>query len=112
MFKSMMNENSKTESLRPIFPEDTDLVVEKILEKYGLEKEQKENLEKFLESGVGDGGKEIFENLPGFKISKLLKECAEGKTSLANLSQELAKRLSISLKEAKQKEMHTVLLHL
>lgn len=98
----MTNKKSKIESLEPIFPEDTDLIIGKILEKYGLLKEEEESLEKFFEAGSDDEGKEIFENSPGFKIASLLRLCAEGKIPLANLPQELAEKLGISLKETKQ----------
>lgn len=98
----MANKNSKNNLSRPIFPEESGLIVEKILEKYGLEKKQEEGSKNFFDSQIPTERKEIFENLPGFKISKLIKECAEGKVSLANLPQELEQNLNISSKEAKQ----------
>ena len=101
---SMANRKQKNNFVKPTFPEETGLIIEKILEKYGLKEQQEEGVRKFFDSQIPTKRKEIFENLPGFKISKLLKECAEGEVSLIDLSRELEQRLNIALKEAKQME--------
>lgn len=98
----MTDKNFKNNLSQPIFPEESGLIIEKILEKYELEKEQEEGIQRFFDSQIPENRKEIFENLPGFKISKLLKECAYGEFSLEELSQKLEEVLNISPKEAKQ----------
>ena len=103
----MEKENFKIKQSGLTFPEESGLVIEKILEKYGLAKIEEEGIEKIVESFVRptmDVKKrvEILENLPGAKISKLVKEYAEGKVSLENLYLRLEEELNISKKEAKQ----------
>jgi hypothetical protein len=94
----------KTESIEPASPEDSGLVIEEILKKYyKLANAQEEGIEKILQSKNSQERKEIFENLPGTKISKLVREYAEGKVSLKDFTSRLEEEINIiSKKEAKQ----------
>lgn len=86
----------------PTFPEGSGLIIEKILKEYGLAKTQEEGIEKIIQSKDFQERLEIFENLPGTKISRLVKEYAEKKVSLENISTRLEKELNISERKAKQ----------
>lgn len=100
--KFMKKETNKIQGSEPIFPEESGLIVEKILEKYGLAAEQNEGIEKFLKSNVPEDKREIFENLPGAKIAKLVRDYAEKKISLEDLPLLLEKELNVSEKDARQ----------
>lgn len=84
------------------FPEESGLIIEKILEKYDFKKAQDEGIEKFFASRIPKERKEIFENLPGSQISNLVREYAEGKVSLENLPLLLKERLNIPREKAKK----------
>ncbi|MBL7150263.1 MAG: hypothetical protein ISS84_01425 [Candidatus Pacebacteria bacterium] len=103
----MKRTNFKIKNPELTSTEESGLVIEELLERCGLMKIQKEGIEKIVESFVRptiDVKKrvEIFENLPGTKISKLVREYTERKVSLENLPLRLEKDLNISEKEAKQ----------
>ncbi len=98
----MINENYQTKKSQPVFPEESSLVIEKILEKYGLAELQQEGINKISELGDFDKASELLENLPGTKIAKLVKEYAEGKVPLENLPSLLEKELNVSKKEAEE----------
>jgi len=100
--KFMTNQNAKTQAPEPIFPEESGLIIGKILEKYGLAAEQKKGLEKFMNSKTSQERIEFFENLPGRKMAKLVRDYAEGKVSLENLPLLLEKELNVSEKDAKE----------
>lgn len=95
----MEKENLKKEEV--IFPKETSWVIKKILEKYDFKKAQEEGLKKFFQARLPARKSEIFKNLPGSKISKLVKDCAEGKISQERLPFFLEKTLNISSKRAK-----------
>jgi len=98
----MEQENSQDKTMEPIFPEETGLIIRKILEKYGLAESQKEGIEKFIASENPREKREIFENLPGKKIAKAVRDFAEGKVALESLPALLEKNLNISEKVANQ----------
>lgn len=98
----MANENYQTKKSQPIFPEESSLAIEKILEKYGLAELQQEGLDKISELGDFNKASELLENLPGTKIAKLVRDYAEGKISLEGLPILLEKELNVSEKEAKE----------
>ena len=77
-------------------------IIEEILEKYNLKKTQQEGIEKFFKLQDPQKRREVFENLPGAKISKLVVEYSEGKISLEDLSSRLKKELNISDKKAEE----------
>ncbi len=108
----MPEENFKKQTSEPVFPEESVLVIEKILEKYGLINEEEKGIEKFINSGVAQEKIEIFENLPGNKISKLVRNYGEKKISLEDLPILLGKELNVSGKEAEEiaKELEETLL--
>lgn len=85
-----------------VFPEESGLVIEKILEEHGLTRTQEEGVKKIIESKVLQERIEIFENLPGTKLSKLVKEYAEGEISLAEIPSRIAEQLNIPEKKAKE----------
>lgn len=86
----------------PTFPEDSDLIIEKILTKHNLKNSQEEGMERFFESKDPKERKELFESLPGYKISYLVRKYAESKVSLENLPLLLEERLNISKEDAKE----------
>ena len=98
----MTNENYQTKKSQPIFPEESSLVIEKILEKYGLAELQQEGIAKISKLGDFNKASELLENLPGTKISRLVKDYAEGKVALETLPLLLEKELNISEKEAEE----------
>jgi len=102
-----MNKNietpKETESFE--FPEESSQIVAQLLEKYGLQKAQEEGVKKFvelIESRIPKGRNEIFENLPGTKISQLIREYAEGGLILEKLPNLLKEKLAIPEKEAQK----------
>lgn len=86
----------------PTFPEESDLIIEEILKKYGFWEMQEKEFKKFSESEIPAERKKICENLPGYKISKLVRKYGEGEISLENLPVFLEKGLNISGQEAKR----------
>jgi len=100
--KFMAKENLKIKKPEPIFPEESGLVIKAILEKYELAKIQQEGIEKILKSKNPEEKIDTFEKLPGTKISKLVKEYAEGKVSLVEIPSRLSRELNISERKAKQ----------
>jgi len=117
----MNKENSKIEGAELIFPEETVLILEKILKNYGLIKTQENGIEKITESLSSPNVKikpeeriKIFESLPGTKLSKLVKEYAEKKIPLEKLPLKLKESLNITQKDAEKmaEELKTTLLDL
>lgn len=100
MYKIKRPERNSTQDLT--FPEESSLVVEVILKEYGLSEEQKEGIKKFLTSQNPTERKRLFESLPGTKLSKLIKEYAEGKISLEGLPDLLAEQLNVPEVKAKE----------
>ncbi|MBI2041405.1 MAG: hypothetical protein HYT20_00095 [Candidatus Nealsonbacteria bacterium] len=105
----MINKNSDNEILEKTrdfdIPEESSLIITKLLEEYGLQKDQDEGIKKFIESTGLNAPSErsrIFENLPGTKISGLVMNCVEGKISFKDLPELLGKSLNISKKEAQK----------
>lgn len=96
-----MKKGNPKEKLEPAFPEESGLIIEKILKKYGFWKIQWEGIDKFFESKVPTDRRNVFESLPGYKISKLVRKYAEGEISLENLPSFLEKELNISSQKAK-----------
>lgn len=84
------------------FPEESGLVVEEILKKYGWEEIQKKGIKKWFKSENSSEKKRLFEELPGSKISKLIREYAEGKIAIANIGLLLRERFSIPDKKAEE----------
>lgn len=79
------------------FPENSDEAINKILGKYGLIEKQKELIEKiFSKNKMEEKRGEIFQNLPGFKIARLLKDNARGLISLDDMPLRIASDLEIS----------------
>jgi len=102
-------ENKNIEILKEIedigFPEDSDQIIDEVLKEYGLKKSQEEGVNNFIksvESGITSGRSEIFNNLPGTKISKIVRDCAEGKIAREKLPNSLKENLGISGKEAQK----------
>lgn len=100
--KSMTRKNFKIENSEPTFPEGSSLIIEKILEKYGLQKKQEEGIEKIFLSQAPEERREIFENLPGSKISRLVREYAFGKISLKDMPSIFKKELNITEEKAQE----------
>lgn len=98
----MAEENIKTEIEESVFPEESRLVIEGILEKYGLKKIQEEGLKKFFKAGATEGKGRILSDLPGAKICQLLREYKEGKLKLEKISGVLEKNLNIPPEQAKE----------
>lgn len=106
-FKNMPKEISqkeKPESIfsEPFFPNDSNLIIERILEKYGFRKSQEERMEKFFKSNIPKERKGLFEGSPGYKISYLVRKYAESEISLENLPLLLGERLNIPKEQAKE----------
>lgn len=86
-----------------VFPEESGLIVEEIIEKTGLKKIDDEKFEKLLNPETPNKKtEEIFEDLPSVKLSKIIIAYAEGKIDLKNLSSSLKKDLSISFEKAEE----------
>lgn len=87
--------------------EGEDLVMDKIIEKYGFKKIQEEGIEKIVESFVRptltiEKRIEIFENLPGGKISRLIKELVEEKIIFEDFISKLQSQLNLSKIKAEE----------
>lgn len=113
----MVKENLKNENLEIVFPEESSLVIKKILEGYGLDKIQKEAIKKFIDLPKEEKlkiGDTVLTNLPGAKISKIVKEYAEGKLDLNKISFRLRNDLNIdeTTSEKMANELKTNLLEL
>ena len=98
----MPEENFKKQIPEPVFPEESALIIGKILEIYNFLENQKEGIKKFIDSKNPSEKMEIFENLPGARIAKLVRDHSEGKISLELISIRLEKELKISEKTAQQ----------
>lgn len=97
----MPQENTKIKN-EMLLPEKSGAIIGQLLEKYGLQKNQKEGIEQFLKARTAEQRAKIFDNLPGTKLSGLLEEWAEGNFGLKELPELLIKNLAISEKEAKK----------
>lgn len=84
------------------FPEKSKFVIEKIVERYNFKKTQDEGIKKFLKARTLKERGEMLINLPGAKISRLIREYAKGKVSLEKFPSFLEKLLNISNKQAKE----------
>jgi hypothetical protein len=84
-----MNSNQYQEI---IFPSDTDLIISKLLAKYGLKETFKDLAQKLSKGETTIGG----------EVAKLIKEVAENKISAENLALSLEQRLNIPKKVAVQ----------
>ena len=98
----MKEENFQKKNPEPIFPEESGSLVMKILEKYELAEIQLKGIKKLLEIDNAAEKIKIFESLPGYKISQLVKEYAEDKVSLNEIPLQIAKRLNVSETKSKQ----------
>lgn len=90
------------ESLEIIFPEESAIIIQELLKKYDFDKEHEESVKKLIVSRNPKEKKEIFENLPGYKISRLVKEYAERKIPITNLLSLLKKELNCPNKKAEE----------
>ncbi len=92
----------KNNLLDSVFPEETVLVVEKILEKYGLAQTEEEEIEKIFTFEGVQKIDEAFEKSPGSKIAGIIREYAEEKISPKDIPSRLEKELNVSLEQAKE----------
>lgn len=83
-------------------PENSGLIIGEIIKKYDLEKIQNEGINLFFRAKTPEEREKILINLPGAKISKLVREYAEGRFNFEVLPEILEKHLKISSKKAKQ----------
>jgi hypothetical protein len=97
-----MNEKFQNKDKEPIFPPESYLVIDKILEKYGLSEIHQQGIDKISRITDPQEVIDIFENLPGTKIARAVKNYAEGKIKLEDIPLLLEKELNISSKEAEQ----------
>lgn len=94
----MEQKNYQGEEL--IFPENNGEIVDKVIDDFGLRNAQEEGIEKILDSKTQEESMEIFENLPGTKISRLVREYAEGKITVEKMPSRLKDELSVSEDQA------------
>jgi hypothetical protein len=102
-----------------IFPEKNREVIGQILEKYGLKKFEDERMKKFIESifdprVTPEERMEISDTLPGKKLAKIVKDCAEEKLPLEKIPNRIKEDLNITLKDAEKmaKDIKTQILDL
>ena len=98
----MVKKGVQINSFGPVFPEESALIIRKILEKYGLAERDEKETEKLFDTANPKERAKIFESLAGVKISGLVKEYAEGKVTLIEVPSQIANRLDISEEKAKQ----------
>lgn len=98
----MKEENSQNKNSELVFPEESGLLVMKILEKHELAEMQLKGIKKALEADDRAEKIKIFESLPGYKIAELVKEYAGGQISLDEVPAQIAERLNIPETKAKQ----------
>jgi len=77
------------------FPQEFALIIEEVLRKYGLFKPQEERVKEMLLSTNVAEKKRILESLPGYQISKFVREFAEGKKTLAEFPLALKEKLDL-----------------
>lgn len=94
----MNNEISQNKIIQPTFPEESALIIEKILEKYDLAHKQKEKIKEFLNSDSLIN----FDDLPGNKLAKIAKDYGEQKISLKDVPAIIKEKLKLSIKEAEE----------
>jgi len=98
----MKNLNPTIKKTDIIFPPESGLIIRELLEKYDLKKQEQEEISKFLNPTIPpELKKDIFEKLPGTKISRLVRNYAEGKVSLKDLFLLLERNLNIPKEKAK-----------
>ena len=98
----MKNLNPTIKKTDIIFSPESGLIIGELLEKYDLKKQEQEEINKFLNPIISpELKKDIFKKLPGTKISRLVRNYAEGKVSLKDLSLLLEKNLNIPKEKAK-----------
>jgi len=114
----MEKENIKTEG-EPIFPEESSLIVEKILEKYGLIKNRDELINKisdlYKDSKIKPEERiKVLENLPNAKLARLVTEYSYGKISFEKITSRIEKDFNITKEMAKKmaEELKATLLDL
>jgi len=95
-------ENKEIKNNREIiFPEESSLIIEKILGKYGLmEVENKKSGD--LETSVEDDFFETIESLPSVKVAGLVKDCAINKISIESLPSQIEITLGVTKKNAEE----------
>lgn len=94
--------NEPAENNDLFFPEGSESVIENILKKYDLEKTHREGLERFFNAPSPEERQEIINNLPGMKISRLLRMIKADELKSDELSKELEKNLNVSTKESEE----------
>jgi hypothetical protein len=98
----MVEEIFKKQNNDLSLPEESFSVIEKTLEKFKLNEEEENSLEKFIMSKSPEEKKQIFENLPGTKMSQIIKDYGEQKISLNEIPGLIEKNLNVSKQEAKE----------
>lgn len=92
----MAQENMPPEENELNFPEGSELVIEEILKKYGLEKTHKEGFKRIFKAPTLEERKNIINDLPGAKISQLLRRYQSGELILEAFPALLEKSLNVS----------------
>jgi len=99
----MPKENFKRKVILELsFPEESGLVIKEILKKYGLEEKQKTGIRKWFKSKNQNERRKLFEELPGSKISQLVRDYAEGKINSVNINLLLTNKLDVSENKAEE----------
>ena len=99
----MREENLNVGKEKISFPDKSGKIIKEIIEKYGLSQIQEEESRNIISSGLSfEKVVSAFENLPGAKIARLVKEYAEGKVFLTDLPSKLEKELGITKRDSKQ----------
>lgn len=96
----MKNDNFKTNEIT--FPEESGVIIEKILEKYGLKETDEQAMNKFFKAKTEEERARILREAPGAKISLLLREYQKGRVKLEHFPAILKLNLKISTKEAEE----------
>ena len=91
---------NKSQAYKIVFSERSGSFIGEILEKYGLNKQQEEGLDRLFKSSAGEKEK-ILRELPGPKIVLLLREYQEKKVKLEEFPTILQEALKVSAKDAK-----------
>lgn len=84
------------------FSEEVPSIIQDLLEKYDLEEIQNKERAKMSQVKTFEEREEIFENLPGRKIARMVKNIKEGELSVENLPVRLQKDLGLSSETAKK----------
>lgn len=85
-----------------IFPEESQLIIEKIVEKHDLMTRQNNAAEMLIKVKGGKEQIEIFNNLPGNKIARLVADYSQKKISIEQLPELISKELKVDKMKGKE----------